>query len=332
MKAFKNVLIGLIILLAAIILIGFFLPSKIHLERSLTIKAPKEVLFNQVNNLRCWEDWSPWHKIDTAMKITYKDPFTGTGASFSWTSNNKKIGQGKITILYSKPYDSIVAEMDFMKQGTAQGYHLFQDTDSGTLVTWGFGTDMGKNPFRKYFGLMMDKYVGNDFETGLKNLDSIANTLSPYLVEMKQLNEFAYTSIRQTCKWEEVSNVMAISYSTLMSFIQSSGGEMNGPPYAIYHKMDEGTIDLETGIPTSELLNPRGNIITGTFNQTSVAATDYYGFYDNLGDAHGALQDWIIKMKLEPVGAPIEMYITDPSSEADTSKWLTRIYYPVAVP
>ena len=34
-------------------------------------------------------------------------------------------------------------------------------------------TDMGKNPIGKFFGLMMDKMVGPDFERGLNNLKSL---------------------------------------------------------------------------------------------------------------------------------------------------------------
>ncbi len=329
MKTFLRILLGIIILVVLIVIVGLILPSKAHVERSLTINAPQEVLFEQVNNLHNWEEWSPWHRLDPAMKLEYSGPLSGTGASYSWNSTNKNVGDGKLTILYSHPYDSISVEMDFMKQGISNGYYLFQKTDSGTHVTWGFDADMGKNPFLKYFGLMMNKYVGGDYEKGLKNLDSLVHTLSPYNVEIRELKDFNYVSIRQNCSWDDVSQVMTNAYGKLMKYIRSSGAEMTNAPYAIYHNIDNGEIDLEMGIPVNKIIASKGNINSGTFNSSKAASVDYYGFYDNLGKAHNAIQDWVMKMGMESNGSPMEFYVTDPSSEPDTSKWLTRIYYPV---
>jgi hypothetical protein len=41
------------------------------------------VAFAQVNDLRNWEAWSPWAKLDPAAKQTYAGPTAGVGASFS---------------------------------------------------------------------------------------------------------------------------------------------------------------------------------------------------------------------------------------------------------
>lgn len=329
MKILLRIILGVLIIFVIIVLIGLFLPSEIHVERSMAIKAPQKLLFEQVNNLHNWRDWSPWHRLDPKMKIVYSGPLEGTGASYSWNSKNKDVGNGKITILYSKPYDSLSTEMDFMQKRVARGYYIFKELDSITLVTWGFKTDLGKNPFARYFGLMMDKYVGGDFEKGLNNLDSIAGNLSPYIVKVKELNGFNYVSIRQNCSWENVSSLMADSYGKLMTYIKRSGARMTDSPYAIYHNMDEGMMDLEMGIPVDRILVAKGSILSGSYKASPVAEVDYYGFYDKLGEAHNALQDWVIKMNLELNGSPMEQYVTDPSLEPDTSKWLTRIYYPV---
>lgn len=330
MKTLLRILLGLLALLVIIVIIGLFLPSKIHVERSLLINVPRKVLFDQVNNLRNWEKWSPWHRIDTAMEITYEGNIGGTGASYSWKSDNKNVGYGKLTILASYPPDSILTEMDFMEQGTATAIYKFQKTDSGTLVIWKYETDMGKNPFTKYFGLMTVKFVGRDFEQGLKNLDSIAEKLPPYVADVVKLNSFNYVSIRQDCSMENISPIMAKSYDKLMNYIQAAGATMAGAPFAIYHKIsDNGIIDLEMGIPVNSVLSSKSNILSGTYPETKDAMLEYYGFYDSIGAAHGYVQDWIMRMGLTLNGAPMEQYVTDPSAEPDTAKWLTRIYYPV---
>ncbi|NJK86520.1 MAG: GyrI-like domain-containing protein [Bacteroidales bacterium] len=93
--------------------------------------------------------------------------------------------------------------------------------------------------------------------------------------------------------------------------------------------MKDGTIDVEMGIPVNNALEGKGDILAGTYPQSKVATTDYFGFYDNLGKAHSDIQQWLIEMNLQVQGSPMEQYITDPASEPDTAKWLTKIYYPV---
>ena len=51
-------------------------------QRSATIAAPADVVFGMINDFHQWEAWSPWAKIDPAMKTTYTGP-TGAGVSAS---------------------------------------------------------------------------------------------------------------------------------------------------------------------------------------------------------------------------------------------------------
>jgi effector-binding domain-containing protein len=57
---------------------------------------------------------------------------------------------------------------------------------------------------------------------------------------------------------------------------------------------------------------------------------DYYGPYDGVGPAHYALEDYSNENGVNLEGFAMEVYVTDPMEEADTSKWLTRIIYPIA--
>ena len=56
---------------------------------------------------------------------------------------------------------------------------------------------------------------------------------------------------------------------------------------------------------------------------------EYLGAYDQLGEAHGAMDDYMAEKNLQMLPPVIEEYITDPGMEPDTAKWLTRIIYRV---
>src|SRR5688572_6268546 len=146
MKILKKILLGLGAVILLLLIISLFLPSGAFVERSITIKAPASVVFEQINTLKNWEKWSPWHKIDTAMAIVYEGPASGAGAKYTWKSEHPQVGNGSLTIVSSTPNDSIISSLDFMEGGLAKGGYYFTQTDSGTVVRWTMGCDMGWNP------------------------------------------------------------------------------------------------------------------------------------------------------------------------------------------
>ena len=168
MKLLRIVAIVAGVATAAVVGVGFLLPSDYGAERSIVVAAPPEVVFDQVNDLRKNEAWSPWKAKDDTMAITYSDEPVGEGAWYSWTSKNS--GSGKLVITRSVRGEALETSLDFAEQGKAQGYWKFEAVDGGTKVTWGLRGNSGMNVAGRYMGLMMDRFVGPDFEDGLARL------------------------------------------------------------------------------------------------------------------------------------------------------------------
>src|SRR5688572_16214173 len=82
-------------------ILGAFAPKAFRIERSATIKAPASAVFAQVNDFQNWRAWSPWEKLDPALKRSYAGPAAGTGSQYAWIGN-KNVGQGRMTILDSR--------------------------------------------------------------------------------------------------------------------------------------------------------------------------------------------------------------------------------------
>lgn len=170
MKALKIIGIVLLVLIALFFLIGLLLPSEVHVEREKTFAAQPEVVFNEVNNFKNWEDWSAWHQMADDMEITYSGPPSGEGASYSWTSET--IGNGSQRIIESRPYELIRTELDFEGEGTGKGTWKFTPVNDSTNVVWAFDVDMGSGIFDKYMGLLMDTMVGSSFEQSLEGIEN----------------------------------------------------------------------------------------------------------------------------------------------------------------
>ena len=177
MKTLRRIVLIITAIIVLLIIVAYLLPRHTHIERSLLINSTSNQLFEQVNTLKNWPKWSPWHKIDPNMHIEYLEYAQGVGAKYTWESTNKQVGNGSLTIIESIPFDTIVTEMDFMENGKARSSFIFTKNEFGTLVTWTMESDLGWNPMSRYFGLMMDRLIGPDFEKGLANLRDVAIAL-----------------------------------------------------------------------------------------------------------------------------------------------------------
>jgi uncharacterized protein YndB with AHSA1/START domain len=172
---FTKILIGLVVLIGGFAAFVATRPSTFHVERSATIKAPAEVVFGQVADFHKWQDWSPWEKLDPAMKKTYSGAPSGNGANYAWAGNDK-VGEGDMTITAAQPNEKISIRLEFAKPWKAVNTTniTFKPAGDGTLVNWAMD---GENNFMgKAFGLFMDmdQMIGSDFEKGLASLGTVA--------------------------------------------------------------------------------------------------------------------------------------------------------------
>lgn len=175
----KRVLLSFLLAIVALVLVVAFQPADFQVSRSSIIAAPAAEIFPHVNDFRRWESWSPWAKLDPAMKVTYEGAATGEGAIYTW-SGNSEVGQGKMTLLKSVPAQSIRIQLDFIKPMRAENIteFAFAPDGQGTRVTW---TMSGRNNFvAKAFHMVMDvgRMVGADFEKGLASLKTTVESAS----------------------------------------------------------------------------------------------------------------------------------------------------------
>lgn len=169
----KKILIGIAAVIVLFVIIVALQPAQYRVTRTATMPAAPSVVFEHVNDLHKWDAWSPWAKLDPAMKTAFDGPQSGTGASYAWVGN-KEVGEGKMSITESKANELVRLKLEFIKPfaSTAMTEFTFKPEGEQTAVTWSMTGD--KNFMSKAICLFMnmDKMVGGDFEKGLAGLKS----------------------------------------------------------------------------------------------------------------------------------------------------------------
>ena len=173
MRILKKLLLGLVFLVVVLAIVGLFLPSTVHVERSTTINAPQETVHALINDFRNFNQWSPWAAKDPKTKYTFEGPPSGVGAKMKWESEDSNVGSGSQEIVSDEP-NLVKVQLDFGPQGKPLAFYRLEPAGTATKVTWGFDADMGYNLPGRYFGLMFEKWLGPDYEKGLASLKSLA--------------------------------------------------------------------------------------------------------------------------------------------------------------
>jgi len=332
MKILRIIGILILILVLIILILGLFAPKEYLVERSITINAPQSLVFRQVQFWKNWHTWSPWAEMDTTMKVTIEGVDGTKDALYKWTG--KDAGEGIMRNTGIKANEEIAYHLQFIKPwaSEADGYIRVAPEGDVAKVTWGM---YGKEGF---FGsiinwvMNIDKMIGGDFEKGLGRLkqrvDDQMAEINKYQIQQINFSARTYAVIQQQVPTEKIQEFFSQSYGKIMETMGKAKVTMAGAPVGLYYSWDEtmNVFDMAAAIPIPAGKKLKG-ITTIQLPKSKAYRIDYYGPYDKVENTHYAFDAYFAKNGLKQKAPVIEEYVTDPASEPDSSKWLTRIYY-----
>lgn len=332
MKVFKKIGIVLLSIIVLLVVVAFFLPSKKRIERSIVMNAEPEVIFNQFNTLKNWNNWSAWYKKDTTMKQTYSGPESGIGSKNTWESKDMK---GSMEIKESKQNEWVKIQLDFGSMGQPTSDFKLEKADKRTKVTWGMDSDFDWMPWKRWFVLFLEKFVGPDYDAGLANMKEVVEKMPPPSNTPDDAMKIINTTVPQQnllmvrvkCSEKEISGKIGESYGKIGAYSKKNGANMAGAPLAIYYKWGKDGFEFDAAIPFDKKLPGEGEVKSGEIKAGNVVMVNYYGDYAKIKPAHDMIQEYIKSNNKKTTGAPWEVYANDPGK--DTAKWLTQVYYPV---
>ena len=344
MRALKTILIILLALAGLFIILGLMGPKTFRVERSAVIHAPTEVVFNRVGKLAEMKTWGPWQEMDKDQVQSIEGTDGTVGAVWKWEGDT--VGKGMQEIVAIEANKSVRTKLTFLEpmEAVNEGTYDLEAMGDSTRITWGL---QGENGFvGRVMGVFMDmdKMIGPDFEKGLSNLKGLAETDAKAIAEQKarMVDGFEvnvaerptmwYLGERKRVKWSNMEAFFSSTFGKAMGLMQGAGVEPAGAPSGLFYEWNEAKqeADMLAGIPVSSSTKDKLKGMTLVEVPAGKAYTiDHYGPYANTEKAHMAI-DKKIKADGATMGdVVLEEYITDPGTEPDTAKWLTRVVYTI---
>lgn len=338
MKILKIILVLIVLLVVTLVGIGLFTKSQYHFTRSIEINADKTKVWNVISSFNQFKNWSPWNKLDSAMKVTISTPDNQVGSTYSWEGNDKA-GTGSMNFLTMSANDSFTQEIKFVKpfKSTSNASMKLKEENGKTTVTWAM---YGENGFiaRIFMTLMggIDKAVGKDYEEGLNNLKKLVESMpsepnSKYEVKMVDFSELHLACVEnKNFSFSKIdSTLFSNGFGIVAGHLASNKIESNYGAYSVFKNYNETTqtSDIYIGMSVKAHFDSKDKVQCLNIPNSKAIMVEYYGDYSKTGDAYGSLMQYEKEKDLK-IDYAVEHYVTDPKSvNYDYSKVLTKIYF-----
>ncbi|RNC86750.1 MAG: transcription activator effector-binding protein [Winogradskyella sp.] len=339
MKALKYIVFFLLILIIGLAIYIAVQPNNYEFSRSRIINAPKQLLFNEVNDYKNWPQFSPWIEKEPNAALNYGEKTSGVDGSYSWLGDI--LGEGNMTTTAVNKDQSINQQIKFIKPFESQSdiSWTFKDTTGGTKVTWNMKgkQDFMTKMYTTFKGSIEDN-TAPDFERGLFKLDSIVvKSMQIYDVKVDGITEYGggfYMFKTTSANGANISQIMGKQYGEIMTFMSKNNIKQSGMPFTIYNEMntENGNIIMSQAIPVQNKVDITlgSEVLCGYIPKTRTLKTTLKGNYTNLPVAWKTAMAYLKDNNLEQSDAkPFEIYQNDPGNFPNPADWVTEVYIPI---
>jgi hypothetical protein len=180
-------IVALIIVAVVGVVVGVIMPGSGHVERSLVFGKDMRQVYDILNNFRRFEDFSSLRQEDPKIQFKLSGKDYGPGAEISWSSENDRVGDGKLTIASAEPEfykvdttvndAKIIWNLDNGWRGQDKHFTLDLERQGSrhqlTKVTWSYDVAYGFNLVNRYSNLYIHGDPDSFIQSSLGNLQNV---------------------------------------------------------------------------------------------------------------------------------------------------------------
>ncbi len=245
-------IVALIIVAVVGVVVGFIMPGSGHVERSLVVGKDLRQVYDVVANFRTFPDYGVLRAYDPKTQYTLSGNAYGPGSEISWSSEDLKVGSGKLTIASAQPeFDKIdttvnsaeiIWNVDNDWRGNDKHFtlDLLRQGNTGKLtkITWSYDVSYGLNIFSRYSSMYIHGAPDAFIQYSMNNLQNVLaavpnidyGALDPYIVQTKPTPVLIVsTSIKRKDGLDGLNEATDAAVKEIEDAAKKLGVHTNGP-------------------------------------------------------------------------------------------------------
>ena len=270
--------VALVIVAVVGVVVGVIMPSSGHVERSLVVSKDLRQVYDVVNNFRTFPDYGVLRAYDPKTQYTLSGNAYGPGSEISWSSQDEKVGNGKLTIASAQPeFDKIdpsvnsaeiIWNVDNAWRGNDKHFtlDLLRQGNTGKLtrITWSYDVTYGFDLLARYSNMYIHgqpdafiQYSLNDLQNVLAAVPNVDySSLDPYMVQTKQTPVLLVsTSMKRKDGLDGLNAATDAAIKEIEDAAKKLGVHINGPRiiFTTNYGDETYTFDVAEPIDSSSL-------------------------------------------------------------------------------
>jgi len=258
--------VALIIVFILAVIVGLFMPSHGHIQRSIEISHNPQHIYDVLNNFRRFEDstGAGLKALDPGVKFTLSGPAYGPGATLNWQGNGA-IGDGT---LVNKSGNIDITNKSTVTWDLTNDWHgknkVFtltvtpKQSQRVSTVTWSYDVDYGWNLIDRYSELWIHGDPSTVIQYGLGSLQNmlagIANVdygkVDPGLYR-SDATPVLLVSTKAPRTVDDIDTAKAAAMKEIQAAMAKLGVKAAGPTTTIRTEWGDTTFTFDLAVPIS---------------------------------------------------------------------------------
>ena len=308
----KRFILTLLILMAIIVGgIYIFIPSKIHFRESMYIKTAPKIAARFLLDEKLWHNWWPDKSIDKNDTIfAYKQ--------FDYAVNWKMISGDSVLIKTKEGYvNSLLNIIPVNKDST--GFY------------WEGSSNSERNIFKRVRNYFTQKKIQQDAAEifqALKVYVENGENVYGVKIELKMVVDTLLISTKKTFnKYPKTEQVYEM-VNDLKNYMVSNAVLQSNPPM-LHVVQDSGMFKTMVAIPISKSIPNTEKFIIKKMVAGKILIAEIKGGSANAEASIKKIELYMDDYNLLSPAISFQSLVTDRVKETDSTKWVTKIYYPI---
>jgi hypothetical protein len=198
-------------------------------------------------------------------------------------------------------------------------------------VDWKYALETNSNPINRIYLYLVTKKINKNMVGIMKSMKAFfENDISVYGMKIDQItvkDTMLVSSKFTSIEYPSTSRIYS-AIDSLKNYIASNNAKVSN--YPMLHVLkDNGLFKTTIAIPVNIKIPESNNFSMKRMVPGKILVTEVKGGIYTADEAMRQVSMYMTENQLSSPAIPFESLITNRIEEKDTSKWITKIYYPV---
>ena len=302
--------------MAGILLLSGFIyvliPNIIVLKANVGIKAAGAAIHRRLLDKDNMAEWWPGKMIND---------------SFYFNDFAYKIDKGNITV--------VPVSIDGDNTVLITSLFLTSIITDSTQLRWVGSVTTPYNPVKRLFTYLKAKKINRDMTAILQKMENFySKPKNIYGIDIKKTTVVDSLLIVTSAnsRGYPAAQVIYNLVNKLKKYAGSNGAKQNGYPMLNISTADSMNFNVKVAIPTDKIIPSSGDILQKSMpGGCIILYTEVKGGISITTNAFEQMRNYAEDHQLKAPAIPFYSLVTDRVQEPDTSKWITKIYFPAMI-